>query len=262
MPVRQGKGCLCPYLTTGLCHVEPGQNLHRFSVYHAKLLDRLRECQLVCVFCQTFNLYLQATLGDSRANAPSPPFEEAGSTSGVWAAYLNESGNYDTDMIAEQRGEVNILLVFAGLFSAVVTAFIVQSSPNLEPNYQQMSALLLFDQINIQRGLANGTSIDDITTSGTDPSAPFTPDPIDWFVNALWFMSLTLSLVAAFFAMLVDAWYCHYLSPISGQCQVRVLTRHLRYRGLIIWGVRFSITILQFLLHTSLVTFLYGLVLY
>ncbi|SJL18878.1 uncharacterized protein ARMOST_22480 [Armillaria ostoyae] len=207
------------------------QNLHRFSVYRAKLLDRLRECQLV------------STLGDSRANAPSPPFEEAGSASGVWAAYLNESGNYNTDMVAEQRGEVNILLVFAGLFSAVVTAFIVLSSPNLEPNYQQMSALLLFDQINIQRGLANGTSIDDITTSGTDPSAPFTLDPIDWFVNVLWFMSLTLSLVAAFFTMLVDAWYCHYL-------------------GLIIWGIRFSIIILQFLLHTSLVTFLYGLVLY
>ncbi len=155
-----------------------------------------------------------------------------------------------------------IYLLQAGLFSAVVTAFIVQSSPNLEPNYQQMSALLLFDQINIQRGLANGTSIEDITTSGIDPSAPFTPDQIDWFINVLWFMSLTLSLVAAFFAILIDAWYCHYLSPISGQRQVRVLTRHVRYRGLIIWGVRFSITLLQFLLHTSLVTFLNGLVLY
>ncbi len=94
------------------------------------------------------------------------------------------------------------------------------------------------------------------------PSAPFTPDQIDWFINVLWFMSLTLSLVAAFFAILIDAWYCHYLSPISGQRQVRVLTRHVRYRGLIIWGVRFSITLLQFLLHTSLVTFLNGLVLY
>ncbi|PBK79686.1 hypothetical protein ARMGADRAFT_855894, partial [Armillaria gallica] len=175
--------------------------------------------------------------------------------------YLNESWNYDTDMVAEQR-EVNILLVFAGLFSAVVTAFIFQSSPKLEPNYQQMSALLLFDQINIQRGLANGTSIEDITTSGIDPSAPFTSDQIDWFINALWFMSLTLSLVAAFFAILVDACYCHYLSPISGQRQVRVLTRLVRYRGLIIWDVRSSITLLQFLLHTSLVTFLYGLVLY
>ncbi len=112
MPVRQGEGCLCPCLRTGLCHVEPGQNLHRFSVYRAKLLDRLRECQLVCVFRHTLNLYSQATLGDSRGKAPSPPFEEAGLASGVWAAYLNESWNYDTDMVAEQRGEVNILLVF------------------------------------------------------------------------------------------------------------------------------------------------------
>ncbi|PBK80356.1 hypothetical protein ARMGADRAFT_949677, partial [Armillaria gallica] len=164
---------------------------------------------------------------------PSPPFEEAGPTSSVWRAYLDESLIDDTDILEKQRGEVNILLVFAGLFSAVVSTFITQSWDSLQPDYQEMSAVLLFDQINIQRALANGTSLDDITTSGTNPTAPFVPDPNAVFINGLWLMSIALSLATAFLAILVDAWYCHYVSPIAGQPKVRARTRHLRYKGLI-----------------------------
>ncbi|KAK0226808.1 hypothetical protein EDD85DRAFT_741942, partial [Armillaria nabsnona] len=190
---------------------------------------------------------------------PSPPFEEAGPTSSVWRAYLHESIIDDSDMLRNQRGELNILLVFAGLFSAVVSNFITTSSSDIQPDYQRMSAVLLFDQINIQRGLANGTSLDDIITSGTDPTAPFTPNPHAVMINGLWFTSLTLSLVTAFFAMLVDACYSHYLSPIPGQPKVRARTRHLRYKGLIKWRLPAFIGFLQRLLYFSLITFMSGL---
>ncbi|KAK0471472.1 hypothetical protein IW261DRAFT_1308697, partial [Armillaria novae-zelandiae] len=189
---------------------------------------------------------------------PSPPFEEAGPTSSVWCAYLDESRDCDTNMVAEQRGEVNILLVFAGLFSAVVSNFITSLSTNFQPDYQAMSAILLFDQINIQLALANGTAPDDVTTSGIDPNAAFTPNPSDVITNGLWLMSLTLSLVTAFFAILVDAWYCHYVSPIAGQPKIRARTRHLRYKGLMGSGIRTYISFLQLLLHLSLITFVYG----
>ncbi|PBK85914.1 hypothetical protein ARMGADRAFT_866478, partial [Armillaria gallica] len=191
---------------------------------------------------------------------PSPPFEESGPTSSVWRAYLDESLIDDTDTLENQRGGVNVILVFAGLFSAVVSNFITQLSDSFQPDYQAMSANLLFDQINIQRALANGTSLDDITTSGTDPTAPFTPDSNHVFVNELWYISLILSLLAAFFAILVDAWYCHYVSSIAGEPKVRTRTRHLRYKGLIEWHIRAWISFLQFLLHISLITFVWGLV--
>ncbi|KAK0481218.1 hypothetical protein EDD18DRAFT_1035384, partial [Armillaria luteobubalina] len=190
---------------------------------------------------------------------PSPPFEEAGAMSSVWRAYMDESWKHDTDVIRDQRGQLNILLVFAGLFSAVVSAFIIQSLNSLQPDYQAMSAILQFDQINMQRALANGTSLGDITTSGIDPTAPFTPKPIHSLISALWLVSLTLSLVTAFFAIPVDAWYCHYVSPIPGQPKVRARTRHLRYKRLIKWNVRLSITALQLLLHLSLIVFVVGL---
>ncbi len=122
-----------------------------------------------------------------------------------------------------------------------------------------MSAVLLFDQINIQRGLANGLSLDDIATSGTDPTAPFTPKRTVLIQNGLWSTSLTLSLMTAFVAMLVDACYSHYLSPIPGQPKVRARTRHLRYKGLIKWRLGNSIGILQMLLYFSLITFMLGL---
>ncbi|SJL18070.1 uncharacterized protein ARMOST_21642 [Armillaria ostoyae] len=199
---------------------------------------------------------------DYRAYAPSPPFEEAGPTSCIWRAYLHESLVYDTDMLGNQRGQVNILLVFIGLFSAIVSAFIAQSVGNLQPNYKQLSALLLFDQINIQRALAKGTSLDLITTSGANPTAVFTPQTLDSWVNGLWFTSLAFSLATALFAILADKWYCHYLSPIAGDPQVRSRTQHLHYKGLLDWRVSTLIGLLPLMLYLSLGLFAIGLVLY
>ncbi|KAK0226873.1 hypothetical protein EDD85DRAFT_777551, partial [Armillaria nabsnona] len=197
-----------------------------------------------------------------REYAPDRPFEEAGPTSSIWQAYLDESVIYDRDICDAHRGETSILLVFAGLFSAVVSAFIVQSSANLQPNYQRLSALLAFDQINIQRAIANGTSLDTITTSGADPAVRFTPKLLDSLVNGLWFASLTLSLSYALLAVLADDCYSHYMSPVPGNPQDRSRTRHFRYEGLIVWPVGAFIRVLPLTLHLSLFLFFLGLVLY
>ncbi len=125
-----------------------------------------------------------------------------------------------------------------------------------------MSAVLLFDQINIQRALANGTSLDRITTSGADPTAPFTPTHRDSVINGLWIASLILSLATAFFAILADEWYCHYLSPIPGNPRVRARIRHLRFTGVRDWHVSTLIDLLPLMLHLSLGMFFTGLALY
>lgn len=198
---------------------------------------------------------------DSRGYAPSQPFEEAAPMSSIWRAYLDESEICDREICEAHRGETNILLVFAGLFSAVVSTFIAQSLTNLQPNYQQLSALLVFDQINIQRAIANGTSLDTIRTSGADPTVGFTPKRLDSWVNGLWLASLTLSLSYAFLAVLADEWHSHYLSPVAGDPQVRSRTRQFRYTGLIEWRVSTLIRLLPLMLHLSLALFFVGLVL-
>ncbi|KAK0227233.1 hypothetical protein EDD85DRAFT_734679, partial [Armillaria nabsnona] len=194
--------------------------------------------------------------------APSPPFKEAGPTSSVWRAYLDESWNHDTQIFGTQRGELNILLVFAGLFSAIATAFISQSSANLLPDYHQMSALLLFEQINIQCTLANGTSLDHIISSGVDPTAPFTPKYSDSVINGLWFASLSLSLLISFVAILADQWHCHYLKPVDGDPQVRARSRHFGYKGLINSSLTTMVGFLPFMLGQSLDLFFISLILY
>ncbi len=65
----------------------------------------------------------------SRGYAPSQPFEEAGRTSSIWRAYLDESLIYDTDMLGNQRGQVNILLVFVSSFSQICPTSVELISP-------------------------------------------------------------------------------------------------------------------------------------
>ncbi len=121
-----------------------------------------------------------------------------------------------------------------------------------------MSAKLLFDQINIQRALANGTSLDDITTSGTDPTSPFTPDDTVYNANCLWLMSLTLSLLTAFLALVVDGRYCRCVSPIAGEPKVRARIRHSRYKARID-VLRTWIIMLRIQSYFSLHSFMIGL---
>ncbi|KAK0467636.1 hypothetical protein IW261DRAFT_1306290, partial [Armillaria novae-zelandiae] len=191
---------------------------------------------------------------------PNLPIEEAGPTSSVWRVYLDESRDCHVNMVAEQRAKLNVILVFAGLFSSVVTAFVIQSSANSKPDYQKLAALLLFDQINIQRALANGTSIDNIITSNTDPTAHFTPDRNDVVSHVLLLTSLVLSLITAFLAILLDTGYSHYLWTITEQLKSRAHTQHVGYTDQINWPVHIYIIFLQLLLHLSVITFFYGLI--
>ncbi|KAK0486780.1 hypothetical protein EDD18DRAFT_1082688 [Armillaria luteobubalina] len=196
----------------GLGHIGPEQDRCPCLVYHSKALV-LRECHQVCVLRQTPAIYSQCIPGDFQAYKPSLPFTEGHPNSSVWDAYSDEIQNYDTNMVAEQRAKLNIFL--AGLFSVVVTTFIIEYSENLEPDYQQMMALLLFDQINIQHVLANGTLLDNITTSNTDPTTQFTPNSIHVMSLGMLWMSLALSILTAFLSILVYAVYFDYMWPTT-----------------------------------------------
>lgn len=110
----------------------------------------------------------------------------------------------------------------------------------------------------IQRAMANGTSIESIppaeTTSG--------PSRGDVWVNGLWFISLTLSLSTALFAVLARQWFHQYTAIPSGSFRDRALTRQYRSEGLTEWRVLVLISLLPVLLHIALGLFLVGLVVF
>ncbi|KAK0226877.1 hypothetical protein EDD85DRAFT_976157 [Armillaria nabsnona] len=156
---------------------------------------------------------VQTVDSESGPYAPSPPFEEAAPTASIWQAYLHESRIYDVDMLGTYKGEMSILLVFAGLFSGVIGTFMSQM--------------------------------------GSDSSSDS--------IYLLLLTSLALNVSTAFLVILVDQWYWNYLSPVTGDPQVRALTRHFRYKGLLKWHVSRVMNILQSCLHLSIIIFVMGI---
>lgn len=63
---------------------------------------------------------------------PKDPIGEEMSANGrFWRTYSDEALIIDREMIDVYHDTINVLLVFAGLFSAVLTAFVIETSQNL-----------------------------------------------------------------------------------------------------------------------------------
>ncbi|KAK0225559.1 hypothetical protein IW262DRAFT_1491163 [Armillaria fumosa] len=184
--------------------------------------------------------------------------EEMGPTARVWRTYLEECAPFDIEMVEGWRDGLDVLLVFAGLFSAVVTTFVAQTSQSLQVDYGQVTASLLIELISVQRFAANGSLVNDVPPS----DLAFRPSTYDSWVNGLWFTSLSLSLATALFAVLTKQWIHQYMSVPSGTPRDKCRVRQFRYMGLQQWRVAFIIGLLPVLMSTSLAAFLVGLVLF
>ncbi|KAE9407264.1 hypothetical protein BT96DRAFT_758470, partial [Gymnopus androsaceus JB14] len=191
---------------------------------------------------------------------PEDPFlEETGPNARVWRTYLAESAIFDGNMVGEARDGLDAMLVFAGLFSAVVTSFLVQTSQNLQVDYTQVSAALLYELV---RAAAEGASANMTVPSSLNPNAKFVPNTLDVWVNGLWVVSLALSLVVALASVLIKQWLHRYMSLRSGTPGERSHVRHYRFGGFETWQVLTIIGSLPVIMHISLALFLAGLVLF
>ncbi|KAK0431263.1 hypothetical protein EV421DRAFT_1720694, partial [Armillaria borealis] len=177
-------------------------------------------------------------------------YEELSPLARVWRTYLEECGAFDIEMLEGWRDGLDVLLVFAGLFSAVVTTFVSTTG--------QVTATLLFELIDVQRAAANGTLVNNVPRSDLTPFSDFRPTISDSLINGLWFTSLSFSLATALFAVLTKQWIHQYIAVPSGTPRDRCRVRQFRYMGLEQWGVGFIIGSLPVLLSASLGIFLSG----
>ncbi|PBK69155.1 hypothetical protein ARMSODRAFT_1019145 [Armillaria solidipes] len=164
-------------------------------------------------------------------------YEELGPMARVWRTYLEECTQFDLEMVEGWRDGLDVLLVFAGLFSAMVTTFVAQTSQSLQVDYGQVTATLLLELIDVQCSASNGSLVNTIPHS----DLTFRPSTSDSWVNGLWFTSLSLSLATALFAVLTKQWIHQYMSQ---------------------WGVDLIVGLLPILMSISLAVFLLGLVLF
>ncbi|PBL04448.1 hypothetical protein ARMGADRAFT_911152, partial [Armillaria gallica] len=174
---------------------------------------------------------------------PDPHGQGMSSNARIWSIYLDEAADFDANMLAEWRDTIDVLLVFAGLFSAVLTTFV--------------SMLLLFEIL--KATASNGSQI----TIASSPTAFFSPSRSDEWMNSLWFVSLTLSLITALVAVLVKQRSHQYVAIVSdSSARDRARIRHMRYTGLQTWRVPMIIGLLPVLLHVSLALFFAGLTIF
>ncbi|KAG1717497.1 hypothetical protein EDB19DRAFT_1628311, partial [Suillus lakei] len=112
-----------------------------------------------------------------------------------WAAYKKVSGEYDDDMLERCNGNMDIVLIFAGLFSAVNTAFIIA----IQPNPVDTTNALIFQLMQIT--LYGPSAAQPMILS---PSTGYSSSTV--WTQALAYASLALSLAAAFGAVLGKQW--------------------------------------------------------
>ncbi|PBK88323.1 hypothetical protein ARMGADRAFT_937399 [Armillaria gallica] len=188
---------------------------------------------------------------DYKARYPLDPYgQEMSAMARIWSIYLDEAADFDANMLAEW---LDVLLVFGGLF-AVLTTFVVQTSQNIQPDYNQASAFLRLKIL--KATTSNGPQI----SIPSSPTEFFSLSRSDQWLNGLWFVSLTLSPITALVAVLVKQWLHQYVAIVSdSSARDRARIRHMRYAGLQTWQVPMIIGMLHVLLHVSLALFFAGL---
>ncbi|KAH9976534.1 hypothetical protein BJV74DRAFT_967626, partial [Russula compacta] len=149
------------------------------------------------------------------------------------------------------------ILIYTGIFSATVAAFVIESYKFLKPDPTDVSSRLLQQVTQQLAGISNG---DHLTAPTIDTFKP-TRNAIQ--VNILWFLSLCLSLSCGLAATLVQQWVRRYLrltkraeeSPLH-----RVRIRAFLYNGIQEFHIRLIVENVSLMLHVAIFLFFAGLV--
>ncbi|KAJ6600367.1 hypothetical protein DFH09DRAFT_1070176 [Mycena vulgaris] len=175
--------------------------------------------------------------GITTATKVDNPSEEAAAAK-LWAVYISEAEKYNKALVESWKSDMEGMLIFAGLFSASSTAFLIESYKTLNPESRDTTVRLL-SQISQQLATpANGS------TFPMDSPTPFTPTAASLVCNALWFISLGFSLTCTLITTLLEQWARDFLH----KTEIRSAP--------VLWVEE----IIPLLLHASLLFFFAGLV--
>ncbi|KAF8594113.1 hypothetical protein BDV93DRAFT_580863 [Ceratobasidium sp. AG-I] len=167
--------------------------------------------------------------------------------------YVKEADSFDKELSEGWNNMLEVILIFAALFSAISTAFVLESSKDLKPDPAESSAatLLLISQTLLAMSNPSG-----IAPAAIPPEpAPFVPTRSAVAVNVLWFTSLILSVSVTLVAMLAKEWTHLFMVGRTGMPMEQARKRQKRYDGLKAWKMEGVITALPTLMHLALCEF-------
>ncbi|CAE6488068.1 unnamed protein product [Rhizoctonia solani] len=178
----------------------------------------------------------------------------------VWLRYITESNKWDAQLVEGWNKGMDVILLFAALFSAIVTTFLMEGCKRLQKDHQETIAAGIPIIVNLLQAIATNQP-PSMELNATLPLNDFKPKKADIIINGAWFLSLTLSVSVALLAMLVKQWGEGYRHghDLSTPC-VQARVRQARYDELKRWRTEDVALALPVLMHTALGLFLFGLV--
>ncbi|KZV71709.1 hypothetical protein PENSPDRAFT_720795, partial [Peniophora sp. CONT] len=185
-----------------------------------------------------------------------------------WALYLEQAKDIDNQRRARWQGDTEGILVFVryesdrrlqmGLFAASLATFVVATYPSLSPDNSAMTNVLLSQLL----AVSNGSK--PLNTSALQAAETFTPATSDVCVNALWFMSLCVSIFCALLAIMVQQWARQYTQDTqrNGSPSGRGPKHLLLSTGIDTFKMEDAIELMTSLVHVAVTLFFAGLVIF
>ncbi|KAL0949348.1 hypothetical protein HGRIS_009418 [Hohenbuehelia grisea] len=199
------------------------------------------------------NVLLQQILNSLERSNPSARDDSRYAHSRFWSVYKTEADEYDNEFLKKYNGDLDIVLIFSGLFSAVSTTFIAGMQPDLTSDPDDTTHALL--QLVAQS--LNSSAFPSQTSDLPEWDGP--PGSVIW-TQAILYASLSASLLAAFGAVLGKQWLSYYdRVGVRGTIDVRCKERQEKLDGIEHWHFRAVIDVLPVLLQFSLLLFGVGL---
>jgi hypothetical protein len=142
----------------------------------------------------------------------------------------------------------------AALFAGFMSAFLIELLGRLEPDPIDIIQDVLIYQTHMMRNSSLGPYV----------PADFSPPEHIVIVNALFYASLGVMLLAAFIAMLIKSWVREFDRGLRAMSlpEQRAKTREFRYLGMKRWKLPQMVGILPLLIQISILLFSIGLVLF
>ncbi|KAJ7626787.1 hypothetical protein FB45DRAFT_749703, partial [Roridomyces roridus] len=179
----------------------------------------------------------------------------------MWSIYVGEAERYDRALVERWRADREGMLIFvccisfhpiAGLFSASLTTFLIESYNNLQPDSGELTVAAIQQLVAISLG----------DTVAVQTPSKFTPTTSAVVCNALWFVSLSLSLICALLATLVEQWAREFLhkTDMRPYPARRARIFSFLYFGIKSFHMHTVVDVIPSLIHGSLLLFFAGLV--
>ncbi|KDN41130.1 hypothetical protein RSAG8_07684, partial [Rhizoctonia solani AG-8 WAC10335] len=185
--------------------------------------------------------------------------KELGPDAQVWKTYVREADQVDEELVDGWNKSMDVILIFAALFSAISTAFVIESYKSLKPDPADASSQTLLTISQTLMFIANGSQPSSTLLTSEVETPVFQASAKAICVNVLWFLSLSLSVAVSLISMLAKEWCLEFMAGRTGPAGPQARRRQQRWDGIERWRMKGLIMVLPSLIHLALLLFAVGL---